>query len=217
MECPMDDDLFSMFEKRIDEAFEQYDSYFPLLHYALYAPLQGILAEAGGGISCKKGCSRCCSRIVVASRLEALALIDYIYAFTDFDREGANVQIAEHAALLRGFLDERSGAGDGDAVWFEKNIPCPFLRGDICSVYEGRPLSCRLYHSLDDPELCARPVRGVAELPLLSDAEKLFRILARKISARIDPSLEVNGVLTIMMDEFIESGAFKKEDPSPGQ
>lgn len=213
----MTGDLFSMFEKRIDEAFELYDSYFPLLHYALYAPLQGILAEAGGKISCFKGCSRCCSRIVVASRVEALALIDYIYAFTDFDRDETNRRVGEHAALLRGFLDDRSGGDDENAVWFEKNIPCPFLRDEICSVYEGRPLSCRLYHSLDDPERCARPVRDVAELPLLTDAEKLFRILVQKVAGRIDASLEVNGVLTIMMDEFIASGAFKKDDPSPGR
>lgn len=119
----MPGDLFSMLEKRIEEAFEKYDSYFPLLHYALYAPLQGILNDAQGSISCFKGCSHCCSRIVVASRAEALALIDYIYAFTDFDRDVINRRIAEHAALLREFLDERSAGGDENAVWFEKNIP----------------------------------------------------------------------------------------------
>jgi len=213
----MPGDLFSMLEKRIEEAFEKYDSYFPLLHYALYAPLQGILNDAQGSISCFKGCSHCCSRIVVASRAEALALIDYIYPFTDFDRDVINRRIAEHAALLREFLDERSAGGDENAVWFEKNIPCPFLGNDICTVYEGRPLSCRIYHSLEDPEHCKRPVRNVAELPLLTDAEKLFRILVQKIAGKVDPSIEVNGVLTIMMDEFISGGAFKKDDPSPGQ
>ncbi len=213
----MSDDLYSVLEKRIDEAFEKYDSYFPLLHYALYTPLQGILNEARGSISCFKGCSHCCSRIVVASRAEALALIDYVYAFTNFDRDEIDRRLSEHAALLRSFLDERSDRSDENAVWFAKNIPCPFLENDICSVYEGRPLSCRIYHSLEDPEHCKRPVRNVAELPLLTDAEKLFRMLAQKIATKVDPSLEVNGVLTIMMDEFIAGGAFKKDDPSPGQ
>lgn len=34
-------------------------------------------------------------------------------------------------------------------------IPCPFLKGERCSVYEVRPLICRLHHSLNEgPEAC---------------------------------------------------------------
>jgi hypothetical protein len=52
--------------------------------------------------------------------------------------------------------------------------PCPFLVSDACSVYEHRPLFCRLRHSLaEDPNDCAVDSRTGGRVPTYA-AEVMF-------------------------------------------
>jgi Fe-S-cluster containining protein len=40
--------------------------------------------------------------------------------------------------------------------YFAQGIPCVFLGGEgLCSVHPARPLACRMYFSLSDPQYCA--------------------------------------------------------------
>ena len=90
--------------------------------------------------------------------------------------------------------------------------------GDLGRVAEAEAAARRaIALGLEAPETRLVLARALQSQRRLDDAEKLFRILVQKIAVKVDPSLEVNGVLTIMMDEFIAGGAFKKDDPSPGQ
>jgi Fe-S-cluster containining protein len=208
----MAENLFEMLTGRIDEAFEKYDSFFPIVSHAAYLPLEGILADTAKDISCSRGCSYCCSRIVVCSRIEGLALSDYLYGYSGLDAERLSAAVAEHAVSIADFIDRRSAENDHTAIWFNKNNPCPFLDNNICSVYPARPLSCRTYHSTDDPQGCRQAVRSVGQVQLLLDAEALYQFVLFKIAQRVDSSLAVNGVLTIIIRDILESGAIKKRD-----
>jgi len=206
----MSDDLYSSLTRRVEEAFERYDSYFPILHYAVYVPLQGLLDAAAGSISCKSGCSFCCSRLVVTSRVEGLALADYIFGYSSLDPDRVSAAVSTHAGALRSFMDGLTEEKDRNEIWFTKNIPCPFLENALCTVYEARPLSCRTYHSLDDPGKCKEPLRTVGQEKMLTDAEALFQMVLYRVAAKVDERLAMTGLFSLIMDEIIKSDMLKK-------
>lgn len=78
-------------------------------------------------MSCGKGCSHCCHIDVQITVLEA----EYIQV-----KRGIPAQV--NAGLTHGHREA-----------------CPFLAPwGACSIYEARPLICRLYHVAGDPENC---------------------------------------------------------------
>jgi len=79
---------------------------------------------------CQKGCSHCCRIDVSITSIEA----QYIYK---------NTGIALHPG---------SSFSGGHSK--SKN-PCTFLDGNnICTIYENRPLTCRIYYVADSPIFC---------------------------------------------------------------
>lgn len=209
----MTGDLHTLLMSRIDEAFERFDSYYPILAHTVYAPLEGLLREAAPRVRCGKGCDFCCSRIVVASRIEALGLIDYMLGYASRSVDDLRALVSPHAAALKQFLNERAEADDRDATWFSRGTPCPFLVDGACSVYEARPLSCRAYHSTDEPEKCREAVRTVGQVQMLKDAEALFQVIVSRVAGRVDPVLATDGLLTIMLDDALQEDNFKKDTP----
>ncbi len=206
----MAEDLYTTLNRRLDEAFERNDSYYPILRHAVYAPLQGILDAAAPSVSCKSGCDRCCSRLVVTTRIEGLALADYLYGYSHRDIEKTEKDISLHAEKLRNFMESLSADSPKNETWFSYNIPCPFLEDSICSVYDARPLSCRTYHSLDDPVKCAEPLRKVGQEKMLIDAEALFQMFVYRAASRVDERLAMTGLFSIIMDDIIKSDMLKK-------
>ena len=88
--------------------------------------------------SCYAGCSTCCQWPVLATLDEAKAIVA---TFTPERR-------AEVAQLVRSWLERaRPLVDSGERVplaeWNRKKIPCPLLRGNLCSVYDNRPVACR--------------------------------------------------------------------------
>jgi Fe-S-cluster containining protein len=81
--------------------------------------------------SCSKGCSHCCSMDVQLTTLEA----EYIQVHTGVPLRAAGRLTTGHRS------------------------PCPFLTdAGACGIYRFRPLVCRIFHALGDPENC-RPGR----------------------------------------------------------
>jgi uncharacterized protein len=78
---------------------------------------------------CARGCSHCCHTAVAISQAEAEVI-------------GGEIGIAP------AMPDERRG----DYNQYEKafrGVPCTFLVGPECSIYESRPMACRLLYSLE--------------------------------------------------------------------
>jgi Fe-S-cluster containining protein len=94
--------------------------------------LERIADEIAAAISphsgCKRGCSACCNISVALSEHEAQRLGERIGI-----RPTPPPPEQEQAALER--------------LYFRS--PCPFMHDRLCSIYEHRPIACRLHFSLD--------------------------------------------------------------------
>jgi len=73
---------------------------------------------------------------------------------------------------------------DGDAL-FDKmddkevdnylKTPCPYLKGNRCTIYENKPMSCRMF-----PFVVIRPVPTLQLCPMGKNIFEEFKVLARK-------------------------------------
>ena len=86
--------------------------------------------------SCGRGCSHCCSMITLIYRYEAVRLAEVT------GREMIELPFRPHdQVLLAGML--------------VNGKQCAFVVDGCCSVYEHRPMICRLHHSFNkDPRDC---------------------------------------------------------------
>ena len=90
---------------------------------------------------CKIGCSACCYYDVLITTFEA----EYIMLKT-------NRQINRE-----------------DNYTKNNNSICPFLKDSVCSIYEQRPMICRMYHTLDTPEKCHKDHAGLINIYGVND------------------------------------------------
>lgn len=102
--------------------------------------IAGCLSR-GTKLSCKKGCSWCCFLRVKVTPLEVLCILEYLQS---------SMPPGELSALRRQFVetDEIIRGLDGHRRVRAKKI-CPLIVDNECSVYPVRPMSCRIYHSLN--------------------------------------------------------------------
>lgn len=83
-------------------------------------------------IDCVKGCSFCCYLYASATAPEIFAITRFLRSNFDADHLA---DIAERCTPLKGMsIDDRNRA----------KIPCPLLQDNACSVYEVRPIACRM-------------------------------------------------------------------------
>ena len=93
-------------------------------------------------IACTTGCSWCCHQlIVITNRSDGVALLDKARA-TLSAQEFAEVETAlrEQAAEIGSMSYEEAET---------RQWSCPFLRDELCTVYDVRPVACRSVFSRD--------------------------------------------------------------------
>lgn len=86
-----------------------------------------IFDHAGKFAACTRGCGHCCHVSVPITQFEAR----YI-------GENLSIQPVEQKQTIRHALTE-----------FGSHTPCPFLKNAECSIYECRPLTCRMHMNFD--------------------------------------------------------------------
>ncbi|MEI7612238.1 MAG: YkgJ family cysteine cluster protein [Betaproteobacteria bacterium] len=82
-------------------------------------------------VACKPGCAHCC-------RVPALI----------YEREAIQMAKASGRTMVRLQFRPREEVLSSATKFFGQ--PCPFLASHECSIYEQRPLVCRVHHSLGD-------------------------------------------------------------------
>ena len=66
----------------------------------------------------------------------------------------ADTNKKEIIAITRTYLEPSDV--ESDNPWQTRTLPCPFLKDNLCSIYEGRPADCSGYPYLYDPEFICR-------------------------------------------------------------
>lgn len=136
------------------------------------ARIRQIATEVNEAIApvaaCRRGCNHCCHQGLMVFEHEAMALA-----------EASGRQMVRQSWRPQQQVDI-----DLDSV---SGTPCPFLIDGSCSVYEHRPLFCRLRHSLnEDPDDCAVDSKTGGEFATYA-TEEMF------IDPYVRLSLRMNG------------------------
>ena len=86
-----------------------------------------IFAHAGQFAACARGCGHCC----------------YVHVpIADFEAQYMGDHIGTAPVTLKQSIHH-------DRMEFSGNTPCPFLSNEECSIYEYRPLTCRMHLNFD--------------------------------------------------------------------
>lgn len=97
---------------------------------AVDAEFERNRARYGERIHCRAGCSKCCYHVFAISALEAEQIAEGIQRLEPERRKVIESKAREYIAV-------RLVRGD--------QAPCPALDGDVCSIYEFRPLMCHKF------------------------------------------------------------------------
>ncbi|MEO8103500.1 MAG: YkgJ family cysteine cluster protein [Betaproteobacteria bacterium] len=109
--------------------------------YGRLAALQAdVIARDKVGLACERGCSYCCHLRVEIRPHEAFVLAQHIQStFTPGQRASVMARIEANLARIAPLSAEQH---------IRAGIPCALLLDGVCSVYEGRPATCRKYYSV---------------------------------------------------------------------
>jgi hypothetical protein len=115
------------------------------LYAAVDAQIAAVKKPIQARIPCVQGCNHCCKfNEILVSKWQAVAVI----------REIERLPAQERAAVINRIVQSQGHSGGGGAS------PCALLsEAGGCSVYGGRPLPCRGYHSMSEPD-CRRRLSG---------------------------------------------------------
>lgn len=144
----------------------------------------------GHKVTCQAGCGACCRQLVPLSPPEAAMIYEFVTSMPEARRASVRKRFAEMKQSLRhqgllGRLEHlirRPETSKGQyqqvaAAYFERQLPCPFLVDESCSIYEVRPSMCREYLVTSPAESCGHPEKGsIKRVPV---SVRLSEVLVR--------------------------------------
>lgn len=122
--------------------------------------------KLGFKLSCGPGCAACCRQMVPISPPEAYALADLLDRLDPIARAGLMgkfEKIEAHLVKLEmvdRLLDPKILSDPATALnrtYFALQMPCPFLRDEMCSIHAERPVACRDYNVTSPAAWCRDP------------------------------------------------------------
>jgi Fe-S-cluster containining protein len=110
---------------------------------------------------CTKGCSFCCYQQIEIVDIEKEVIIDFLNDKVD---ENTKEIIKENLNNWLDFFDENTPNNkvlNGQDVFVDfknkigkRGLKCPLLIDNLCSIYEMRPITCRIHYAEHSPEKC---------------------------------------------------------------
>ena len=94
-------------------------------------------------LACTAGCDHCCFNQVELTPPEALFIGHFVERHFSPEEKDRLLEKVENS------LSRMAGKSKKEIAGIRRELPCPLLRAQRCSVYPARPLVCRAMHSLD--------------------------------------------------------------------
>jgi hypothetical protein len=173
-------------------------------------------------ITCSKGCHECCFLYVIASLQECEAIVYWLYQrrdiLLDFLRNyqlwGESVmKIEDVFNTIVELSDQVRQLPEGDEAQLRfksaihqyrlQKIPCPFLAGDSCFIYEVRPWGCAGLISTSPREWCDPSHPNSAEVKCYKAENYYSAELPFYLSTKVDINL---GCMPQMVCRILEGG-----------
>lgn len=166
---------------------------------AYTAKLAEASAKAGRPITCAgKGCCHCCYEPVYCSDAEVKHIVE---SLTDDHRSTVieNLKISLVGIRASGILDK-----DMPPVmeWLSMKMPCPFLEGGQCSVYDRRPIGCRSHMAVGPPDWC-RDRRLEQKYPMCDEVSKACGEAIVEAHSQIGDSCTHDNMLALLEGELL--------------
>lgn len=126
----------------------------PVRLRSLVALADRVAAEIQPSTPCRRGCNQCCHIAVPVTRTEAKLIGSRIGVEPAEPRESTDARAMQHAQFGR---------------------PCVFLEDGGCSIYDARPVSCRLhFHIGATPAPCDTAAGMTAQANANLDLSPVF-------------------------------------------
>lgn len=135
--------------------------------------------RSGEKVTCRKGCSGCCSYLVPLSVPGVFRLREEVFAMEAGQRESAlRWSATAGQAILERLpddgvsesLSEANSETVGRAIsqWYaEFGLVCPFLKQDVCTCYDLRPIACREHLVTSPAAWCAGGAEADPEVAVM--------------------------------------------------
>ncbi len=148
--------------------------YMGVCHQKIHQDQLEYVKTHGGSITCGAGCSYCCRSVYVGASLQECEAIAYYLSHhpallsrflsaypgwrARIKQGGDRFQECENQfneMLRKGTSPEKDRSFQQILRRHNKQgVTCPFLDGDLCSIYEARPSNCAGFFVTHSPELC---------------------------------------------------------------
>ncbi len=136
-------------------------------------------------IECEKKCSFCCYQSVLVAPHEAIYVWHYIKQMT-------NIEIKEKIfSRIEEKNKKTSKMKTNEFLHFKS--PCPFLEGNLCSIYPVRPFGCRLHLSASKKS-CKKDYENPADFSIYPDLFEFPLRAGRMINEGICRFLSEKGI-----------------------
>ncbi|QGG48872.1 YkgJ family cysteine cluster protein [Heliorestis convoluta] len=134
--------------------------------------------------SCKKDCSGCCKYPILATEVEYFYISNWIRNnVTEGTMDCLHKNFDNWHQKMEEIIDTfEYGNKQKSIEYTRKNVKCPFLTNNSCSIYEARPINCRVYFSYGNPKSCESEMYPKGTLNLDNVKHNIYNVsIANKI------------------------------------
>jgi Fe-S-cluster containining protein len=171
----------------------------------LYREHAPFVADAASrmGVTCEEGCSHCCKLPATATIPEMVPVVEYLTGRCDWEERRPALE-RELTRQLRAFATVNVLDPQERTAFFQRQLPCAFLKDQRCEIYAVRPTVCRYHMVVSSPQNCANgaadpnvalvDLREVENLVAIKGAEAFGELAGGPIALAFVLAAELLGV-----------------------
>ncbi len=138
--------------------------------------------------SCQRGCNHCCYQLIGTSLAEGALIAAHLMDSPSWmpELQALRVRLQQDSDDIRAM----SGTKSKSYQWMENKKGCPFLdkKSGDCRIYNVRPIACRTYFVVSDPDNCS-PDKPGAEVRIIDPSHAQVPLINAIVGLEAIPTL----------------------------